>query len=364
MSFGRCEGWGRRWRGGRGVAGASGMRGKCGPRWVEAGAGGTSEAADSAGESDGAEAAATVEAKARGYQVGQFSFNVKGGRCEACQGDGVTKVEMHFLADVYVLCDVCNGQRYNEQTLDIKYKNKNISQVLNMTVEEGLDFFDAIPKIKNKLSTLNDVGLGYITLGQSAITLSGGEAQRIKLAKELSKRSTGKTLFILDEPTNDLDLETLELLEQRLVDVQGTVLVVSHDREFLDNVVTSVIAFEPEGVREYVGGYSDWLRQRGGVGVPKKPPGSPSKKLTTVSDVPGTKTQKLSYKDKRELEKLPARIESLEAEVAGLHELMGDASFYRRSAEEIASTQKSLQELEARVATAYSRWQKLEQSVP
>jgi ATP-binding cassette subfamily F protein uup len=171
-------------------------------------------------------------------------------------------------------------------------------------------------------------------------------------------------VLVLDEPTNDLDLETLELLEQRLVDFQGTVLVVSHDREFLDNVVTSVIAFEPEGVREYVGGYSDWLRQRRGVGVPKKPPGAPSKKLTTVSDVPGTKTQKLSYKDKRELEKLPARIESLEAEVAALHELMGNASFYRRSAEEIASTQKSLQELETRVATAYSRWQKLEQSVP
>ena len=140
----------------------------------------------------------TVEARSRGYKPGRFSFNVKGGRCEACQGDGMIKVEMHFLADVYVKCDVCDGKRYNEQTLEIKYKDKNISDILDMTVEEALDFFDAHPAIKNKLLTLNDVGLGYITLGQSALTLSGGEAQRIKLAKELSKRSTGKTLFILD----------------------------------------------------------------------------------------------------------------------------------------------------------------------
>ena len=140
----------------------------------------------------------TIEAKSRGYKPGRFSFNVKGGRCEACQGDGMIKVEMHFLADVYVKCDVCEGRRYNEQTLEVKYKGKNISDMLNMTVEEALDFFDALPAIKKKLVTLNDVGLGYITLGQSAITLSGGEAQRIKLAKELSKRSTGKTLFVLD----------------------------------------------------------------------------------------------------------------------------------------------------------------------
>ncbi|EJP73346.1 MAG: excinuclease ABC, A subunit [SAR86 cluster bacterium SAR86B] len=154
----------------------------------------------------------TIEAKSRGYKPGRFSFNVKGGRCEACQGDGMIKVEMHFLADVYVKCDVCDGHRYNEQTLEVKYKDKNISDILNMTVEEALDFFDALPAIKKKLITLNDVGLGYITLGQSAITLSGGEAQRIKLAKELSKRSTGKTLFVLDEPTTGLHFADIELL--------------------------------------------------------------------------------------------------------------------------------------------------------
>ena len=154
----------------------------------------------------------TVEARSRGYKPGRFSFNVKGGRCEACQGDGMIKVEMHFLADVYVKCDVCDGKRYNEQTLEIKYKDKNISDILDMTVDEALEFFDAHPAIKNKLMTLNDVGLGYITLGQSALTLSGGEAQRIKLAKELSKRSTGKTLFILDEPTTGLHFADIELL--------------------------------------------------------------------------------------------------------------------------------------------------------
>jgi Excinuclease ATPase subunit len=152
----------------------------------------------------------TVEARARGYKPGRFSFNVKGGRCEACQGDGMIKVEMHFLADVYVKCDVCNGSRYNEQTLEIKYKGKNISDILNMTVEEGLEFFSAHPPIYKKLITLNDVGLGYITLGQSATTLSGGEAQRIKLSKELSKRSTGKTLFILDEPTTGLHFADID----------------------------------------------------------------------------------------------------------------------------------------------------------
>ena len=170
----------------------------------------------------------------------------------ACQVDCVTKVEMHFLADVYVLCDVCNGQRYNEQTLDIKYKNKNISRVLNMTVEEGLDFFDAIPKIKNKLSTLNDVGLGYITLGQSAITLSGGEAPRIKLAKELSKISTGKTLFILDEPTTGLHFADIELLLkvlERLKSQGNTSAVIEHN---LDVIKTAdwVIDLGPEGGSE------------------------------------------------------------------------------------------------------------------
>ena len=196
--------------------------------------------------------AESVEAKSRGYKPGRFSFNVKGGRCEACQGDGVTKVEMHFLADVYVLCDVCNGQRYNEQTLDIKFKNKNISQVLNMTVEEGLDFFDAIPSIKKKLSTLSDVGLGYITLGQSAITLSGGEAQRIKLAKELSKRSTGKTLFVLDEPTTGLHFADIELLLkvlERLKSQGNTIVVIEHN---LDVIKTAdwVIDLGPEGGSE------------------------------------------------------------------------------------------------------------------
>ena len=196
--------------------------------------------------------AESVEAKSRGYKPGRFSFNVKGGRCEACQGDGVTKVEMHFLADVYVLCDICNGQRYNEQTLDIKFKNKNISQVLNMTVEEGLDFFDAIPSIKKKLSTLSDVGLGYITLGQSAITLSGGEAQRIKLAKELSKRSTGKTLFVLDEPTTGLHFADIELLLkvlERLKSQGNTIVVIEHN---LDVIKTAdwVIDLGPEGGSE------------------------------------------------------------------------------------------------------------------
>ena len=172
----------------------------------------------------------TVEARSRGYKPGRFSFNVKGGRCEACQGDGMIKVEMHFLADVYVKCDVCDGKRYNEQTLEIKYKDKNISDILDMTVEDALNFFDAHPAIKKKLLTLNDVGLGYITLGQSALTLSGGEAQRIKLAKELSKRSTGKTLFVLDEPTTGLHFADIELLLKvlgRLKEQGNTVVVLS-----------------------------------------------------------------------------------------------------------------------------------------
>ena len=194
----------------------------------------------------------TVEAKSRGYKPGRFSFNVKGGRCEACQGDGMIKVEMHFLADVYVKCDVCDGQRYNEQTLEVKYKDKNISDILNMTVEEALIFFDAIPSIKKKLVTLNDVGLGYITLGQSATTLSGGEAQRIKLAKELSKRSTGKTLFILDEPTTGLHFADIELLLNvlnRLKDQGNTILVIEHN---LDVVKTAdwIIDLGPEGGSE------------------------------------------------------------------------------------------------------------------
>ena len=174
---------------------------------------------------------------------------MKGGRCEACQGDGMIKVEMHFLADVYVKCDVCQGNRYNEQTLEIKYKDKNISDILNMTVEDALDFFEAHPSIKKKLVTLNDVGLGYITLGQSALTLSGGEAQRIKLAKELSKRSTGKTLFVLDEPTTGLHFADIELLLEvlgRLKEQGNTVVVIEHN---LDVVKTAdwIIDLGPEG---------------------------------------------------------------------------------------------------------------------
>ena len=191
----------------------------------------------------------TVEARSRGYKPGRFSFNVKGGRCEACQGDGMIKVEMHFLADVYVKCDVCNGKRYNEQTLEIKYKDKNISDILDMTVEDALNFFDAHPAIKKKLLTLNDVGLGYITLGQSALTLSGGEAQRIKLAKELSKRSTGKTLFVLDEPTTGLHFADIELLLKvlnRLKEQGNTVVVIEHN---LDVIKTAdwIIDLGPEG---------------------------------------------------------------------------------------------------------------------
>ena len=191
----------------------------------------------------------TVEARSRGYKPGRFSFNVKGGRCEACQGDGMIKVEMHFLADVYVKCDVCDGKRYNEQTLEVKFKDKNINDILNMTVEEALEFFDAHPAIKKKLVTLNDVGLGYITLGQSALTLSGGEAQRIKLAKELSKRSTGKTLFVLDEPTTGLHFADIELLLKvldRLKKQGNTVVVIEHN---LDVIKTAdwVIDLGPEG---------------------------------------------------------------------------------------------------------------------
>ena len=191
----------------------------------------------------------TVEARSRGYKPGRFSFNVKGGRCEACQGDGMIKVEMHFLADVYVKCDVCEGDRYNEQTLEIKFKDKNISDILNMTVEEALSFFDAHPSIKKKLMTLNDVGLGYITLGQSALTLSGGEAQRIKLSKELSKRSSGKTLFVLDEPTTGLhfaDIELLLTVLERLKKQGNTIVVIEHN---LDVVKTAdwIIDLGPEG---------------------------------------------------------------------------------------------------------------------
>ena len=193
--------------------------------------------------------AQTIDSRAKGYKPGRFSFNVKGGRCEACQGDGLIKVEMHFLADVYVTCDICKGSRYNEQTLEIKYKNKSISDVLEMTVEDALDFFDSIPSIKKKLSTLSSVGLNYIKLGQSATTLSGGEAQRIKLSKELSKRSTGKTLFILDEPTPGLHFADIQMLLNVLFELKkqgNTIVVIEHN---LDVIKTAdwIIDLGPEG---------------------------------------------------------------------------------------------------------------------
>ncbi|WP_049630899.1 excinuclease ABC subunit UvrA [Cellvibrio sp. pealriver] len=193
--------------------------------------------------------AGTQESRSRGYQPGRFSFNVKGGRCEACQGDGVTKVEMHFLPDVYVPCDVCKGKRYNRETLDVKYKGKNINEVLGMTIEDARAFFDAVPAIANKLQTLIDVGLSYICLGQSATTLSGGEAQRVKLAKELSKRDTGKTLYILDEPTTGLhfyDIQQLLNVLHRLRDHGNTVVVIEHN---LDVIKTAdwIVDLGPEG---------------------------------------------------------------------------------------------------------------------
>lgn len=193
--------------------------------------------------------ASTQEAKIRGYNSGRFSFNVKGGRCEACEGDGIVKIEMHFLADVYVPCEVCNGARYNRETLEVKYKGKNIFDVLEMTVEEALGFFENIPKIKRKLQTLYDVGLGYVKLGQSATTLSGGEAQRVKLATELSKRSTGKTIYILDEPTTGLhtaDVHKLIEVLQRIVDSGNTVVVIEHN---LDVIKTAdyIVDLGPEG---------------------------------------------------------------------------------------------------------------------
>jgi excinuclease ABC subunit A len=192
---------------------------------------------------------AVPEARARGYEAGRFSFNVKGGRCEACQGDGVIKVEMHFLADVYVPCDVCKGKRYNRETLEIRFKGKNIQEILDMTVEDALPFFSAVPTVQPKLQTLLDVGLSYVRLGQSATTLSGGEAQRVKLAKELSKRATGRTLYILDEPTTGLhfaDIAQLLVVLQRLRDEGNTVIVIEHN---LDVIKTAdwVVDLGPEG---------------------------------------------------------------------------------------------------------------------
>jgi excinuclease ABC subunit A len=193
--------------------------------------------------------AGTPEARSRGYKAGRFSFNVKGGRCEACQGDGVVKVEMHFLPDVYVPCDICKGKRYNRETLDVHFKGKNIHEVLDMTVEDARQFFDAVPAIANKLQTLMDVGLSYIRLGQAATTLSGGEAQRVKLSRELSKRDTGQTLYILDEPTTGLhfhDIAQLLVVLHRLRDHGNTVVVIEHN---LDVIKTAdwLIDLGPEG---------------------------------------------------------------------------------------------------------------------
>ena len=193
--------------------------------------------------------AATPEARSRAYKPGRFSFNVKGGRCEACQGDGLIKVEMHFLPDIYVSCDTCKGKRYNRETLDIRYKGKNIHEALEMSVEEARSFFDAVPVIARKLQTLMDVGLSYIKLGQNATTLSGGEAQRVKLSKELSKRDTGKTLYILDEPTTGLhfhDIQQLLDILHRLREHGNTIVVIEHN---LDVIKTAdwIIDLGPEG---------------------------------------------------------------------------------------------------------------------
>ena len=193
--------------------------------------------------------AQTPDAKMRGYEKGRFSFNVRGGRCEACQGDGILRISMHFLPDVYVPCEECGGKRYNEETLQVTYKGKNIYDVLDMSVEESIEFFSNVSKIKHKLQTLKDVGLGYIKLGQSATTLSGGEAQRVKLASELQRKATGKTLFVLDEPTTGLhshDVKKLLEVLQRIVDNGDTVLVIEHNLDVI-KCADHIIDLGPEG---------------------------------------------------------------------------------------------------------------------
>ena len=193
--------------------------------------------------------AQTPDAKMRGYSAGRFSFNIKGGRCEACEGDGVKKIEMHFLPDVFVTCDVCKGKRYNHDTLEVKYKGKSIFDVLDMTVDEGVEFFSSLPRLARKLQTLQDVGLGYIKIGQSSTTLSGGEAQRVKLSTELSKRSTGRTVYILDEPTTGLHMadvkKLLEVLD-RLVDAGNSVIVIEHNLDVI-KCADHIIDLGPEG---------------------------------------------------------------------------------------------------------------------
>ena len=193
--------------------------------------------------------ASTQEAKSRGYGQGRFSFNVRGGRCEACSGDGLLKIEMHFLPDIFVPCEVCKGRRYNRETLEVRYKGKNIADVLDMTVDEALDFFSALPKLKKRLQTLQDVGLGYVKLGQPSTELSGGEAQRVKLATELSRRATGRTFYILDEPTTGLhsdDVKKLLEVLQRLVDAGNTVLVIEHNLDVIKSA-DWLIDLGPEG---------------------------------------------------------------------------------------------------------------------
>ena len=191
----------------------------------------------------------TQDAKQRGYGPGRFSFNVKGGRCEACEGGGIVQIEMHFLPDIYVPCDVCKGKRYNRETLEVKYKDKNISDVLDMTVEEACNFFANQPKIARKLQTLQEVGLGYVQLGQSATTLSGGEAQRVKLANELARRDTGKTVYILDEPTTGLhiaDVHRLVKVLDKLADAGNTVIVIEHNLDVIKRA-DYIIDLGPEG---------------------------------------------------------------------------------------------------------------------
>ena len=193
--------------------------------------------------------AKTQDSKMRGYTPSRFSFNVKGGRCEACQGDGILKIQMHFLSDVYVPCEVCGGTRYNQETLSVRYKGKNIYEVLEMTVEEGMNFFSSVPKIYNKLKTLYDVGLGYVKIGQPATTLSGGEAQRVKLSTELSRRATGKTIYVLDEPTTGLhtaDVHRLINVLNTLVDSGNSLVVIEHNLDVIKSA-DHIIDLGPDG---------------------------------------------------------------------------------------------------------------------
>ena len=193
--------------------------------------------------------ASTPDAKAKGYNKGRFSFNVKGGRCEACSGDGIIKIEMHFLADIYVPCEVCHGKRYNRETLEVRFKGKSIADVLDMTINRAVEFFENVPQILNKIKVIQEVGLGYIKLGQSSTTLSGGESQRVKLATELSKRDTGKTLYILDEPTTGLHFEDIRVLMNvlnKLVDKGNTVIVIEHNLDVI-KMADYIIDMGPEG---------------------------------------------------------------------------------------------------------------------